>query len=423
MLHEEDTEASPPLSLPPLISDSGLYKKVDERLISPFNIMTTFFFRRSVEKAFQLDEPPSGLSLNLNKPLQSNPPYITSSVDDVMYIVNAVVQRSLATSQRAVVAGVVPTVGRVLGSDFVGMIQRKMRDESYPKPAVQGGLPPEDKIIAFLVLINNLDIGMDYIKRIVQSQLGTEPTADPSNGADGGAGTSTPIADVFLFDQDAEFVTDALKNMKHSFEAKTTELINDGIYVTFDRVIKPRLRSILADAFRDADYLLPEDGGMGVHHGLDHSADDPDGIGDGGGSADDTLVKRRFEHAWDALMNPLRRILTERNYHRLLSTAVVYLGGRLLEKRIWSYYGKINELGAVRLERDVAGVVGAVVKGGRYGLRDALLRCTQICLVMTMEDDEWEELNGVGGEDKEGEMEWKISREERHRARAMVKGN
>jgi hypothetical protein len=86
-----------------------------------------------------------------------------SAVDDVMYIVNAVIKKSLSTAQRDVVSSVIPAVGRVLGSDFVVMMQRKMRDESYPKPAVQGGFPPEDKIISFIVLINSLDMANEYL--------------------------------------------------------------------------------------------------------------------------------------------------------------------------------------------------------------------------------------------------------------------
>jgi hypothetical protein len=155
--------------MPPFLATSNLQQKVSSHLIEPFNIMTTFFFRRSVEKAFQLDESPSDLTLNPTKPLGSNPPFITSAVDDVMYIVNQVLQRTLATSQRAIIANVEPTITRILGGDFIGMIQRKMRDESYPKPVVQGGLPPEDKVIAFLVLINNLDVSNDYIKRIIEA--------------------------------------------------------------------------------------------------------------------------------------------------------------------------------------------------------------------------------------------------------------
>jgi hypothetical protein len=138
--------------------------------------MTTFFFRRSVEKAFQLDESPSGLTLNPQRPLKADPPHITSAVDDIMYIVNKVIQQSLATSQEAVVTNVVPTLSRVLGSDFIGMTQRKMRDECYPRAPVQGGQPAEQTTISFLVQINNLDMGVDYIRRIVQNNTGTKST-------------------------------------------------------------------------------------------------------------------------------------------------------------------------------------------------------------------------------------------------------
>ena len=397
------------LVMPPLLLNSSLIKKVADRLISPFNMMTTFFFRRSVEKAFQLDEQPPDLSLSMNKPIPSNAPYITSAVDDVMYIVNQVIQRSLATSQRDVVASVVPTVARVLGSDFVGMVQRKMRDESYPKGAVQGALPPEHIIVAFLVLLNNLDIASDYIKRIVQSRIETSP----SSGATNGETTSTgALADLYPFNNDAEFVSTTLKSLQSSFETKTSELLNDGIYVIFKNVMKPRLRPVLADAFRDIDYSMTEED-------LEDLAREAEADNDSSLSTEDA-VPRRFQHGWDALTRPIARILTESNYDKLLTTVISYLS-EVVEKRIWSYYGRINGLGAVRLERDIANVISIVVRGGRYALRDAFTRCTQICLVMNMEDDEWEELLGSQKGEADDGVEWKINGEERSRAKAMVR--
>jgi hypothetical protein len=166
--------------MPDFLVTSNLQKKVSSHLVESFNVMTTFFFRRSVEKAFQLDESPSDLTLNPTKPLGANPPFITSAVDDVMYIVNQVLQRTLATSQRAIISSVEPTITRVLGGDFIGMIQRKMRDESFPTPVIQGGLPPENKVIAFLLLLNNLDVSNDYIKRIVEHKLKAKRSSHPS---------------------------------------------------------------------------------------------------------------------------------------------------------------------------------------------------------------------------------------------------
>lgn len=394
--------------MPTLLLNSSLSRKISDRLISPFNIMTTFFFRRSVEKAFQLDEQPLGLSLNSSKTLPSNPPYITSAVDDVMYIVNQVIQRSLATSQRAVIGSVVPTIARVLGSDFVGMIQRKMRDESYPKAAIQGALPPEHIILAFLVLINNLDVASDYVKRIVQSRI---PSSDQQLRADSDTTPLSPtLIDLYPFNHDAVFVANALKSLLHSFETKTSELLSDGIYVVFKNVVKPRLRPILADTFRDIDYQLTSEELEEASREAEMNANDS--------SLSEDAVQRRFERGWDALTKPMARILTEHNFDKLLHTIISYLA-EVLEKRIWSYYGRVNEPGAVRLERDIAAIVGIVVKGGRYGLRDTFTRCTQICLVMNMEDDEWEELHTASSNDG---VDWTINSEERSRAKAMIKG-
>ncbi|KAI9662504.1 MAG: hypothetical protein M1821_008671 [Bathelium mastoideum] len=404
------------LTLPTFLANSTLNRKIIKGLIEPFNVMTTFYFRRSVEKSFQLDEPPPNLSLNPSKDI-GNPPFITSAVDDVMYIVSQVLHRSLSTSQRSVISSVIPAIDRVLGSDFVGMTQRKMRDECYPKAAIQGGLPPEDKIIQFLVLINNLDVATDYVQRIVRSKLdsGSSATKHDSN-TDGDTSTHPVLADFFPFNNDATFVESSLKSLQSSFENKAGELVAEAISVTFNQVMKPRIRPILAEAFRDTNYNLSAE---------DLAEMKREREGDTAGGDDDVLndesVKQRFTRGWVALSKPLRRILTDKNGDRLITTAVQHLS-RALEKRIWSYYGRINELGAVRMERDIAGIVSATVQGARYGLRDSFSRCLQITLVMNMEEDEWDEMIQAkdDGQDEEGTV-WYLDMEERKRARAMVK--
>ena len=397
--------------LPPLLANSSLNRKVFDKLDTPFNIMTTFFFRRSIETAFQLDEQPSDLSLGFKQALPSNAPYITSAVDDVMYIVNQIIERSLATSQQIVISSVIPTIARVLGSDFVGMIQRKMRDESYPKVTIQGAPPSEQTIISFLILINNLDVATDYIKRIVQSRVETEHATASANGGKGALSES--LTALFPLSHDAMIVSNALKSLQNSFQVKTSELISDGIFVVFKNVVKPRLRPILADAFRDVDYQTTQEEVEEMRRDA--------AIDNGNGSPPDNPVQYHFQRGWDILMKPVMRLITERNYGRLLATIISYLG-EVLEKRIWSYYGRLDDLGAVRLERDIASIVSIVVSGGQYGLRDAFTRCTQICLTMNMENDEWEELRALSsvGVEEEG-VEWRINGEERARARAMVR--
>jgi hypothetical protein len=401
--------------------------------------MTTFFFRRSVEKAFQLDEAPSGLSLSMSRTIDSNPPFTMSAVDDVMYIVNTVIKKSLSTAQRDIVASVIPAIGRVLSSDFVVMIQRKMRDECYPKPTVQGGFPPEDKIISFIVLINSLDMANEYLARIVSTYLGPSSTPHQQNGH---AHAFSP-RDSFPFDHDAAFVIQLLQTLNTSFTAKTTELLNSGLQVLYNQVIKPRLRPVLSDTFRDADYTLTEEEISDLLAQAEGASDDerlaplldnmiPDRDSPSASEQRLSRVAARFEHGWDALMKPIARLMTPRTFASVLDTTAGYLA-RVLEKRAWSYGssssssssstgqggGGVSAYGAIRMERDFLGIVGVVSKGGNYAVREAFAKMTQILTVANMEEEEWEEISGMDGED--GGMEWVLTEEERRRARGLVR--
>ncbi|KAI0483185.1 COG4 transport protein-domain-containing protein [Xylariaceae sp. FL0804] len=401
-----DTPESAVLSIPDVLTQSNLRKKIVSKLIDPYNIMSQFFFRRSVEKAFQLDESPAGLSLNLSKPVDGNGPYIVSAVDDVMYIVSTVIQKAISTSQRDVVASVVSTVGRVLGSDFIGMIQRKMRDESYPKSAVGGGLPPEDKVISFIVLINSLDVSNDYMSRIIEARVGT------SNDQPNGTSQPSPLANSFPFEHDVAFVASSLKSLKSSFSAKTNELLSDGFKVLFHQVVRLRLRPVIVDTFRDADYWRTEEELAELAQQNDEEEEE---VLD--------RVQRRFEHGWDGFMKPIARIMTPGSYATLMDITATYLARQVLEKRVWSYSGKTNAYGAIRMERDFNGIIG-VVSRGNYGLRELFARVSQILTVANMEEEEWEELGGgeAGGDNGEDAgIQWVLSEDERRRARNLVR--
>ena len=392
------------LVTPQFLLTSNLSRKIQDRLIAPFNTMTTFFFRRSVEKAFQLDEQPPDLSLNPHRPLNSNSPHITSAIEDVMYIANKVLTQSLSTSTLAILTSTVPSIARILSSDFIGMQQRKMRDESYPKAAIPGQLPPEATIVSFLVLINNLDISSSYISQITTSLLSPAPTSHAS------------ISTLFPSSAAAHTVNTTITSLSTTFTEKSTELLNDGVSVIFNNVMKPRLRPVLMDAFRDADYQLTSTDNLSYLAALadelgDSSLTGTDGVGAQGFSPE---VRQRFAHGWTALTVPVKRLMTSHTWDLLLTTVVSYLS-KLLEKRLWTYSGRVNAVGAARLEHDVNEIIRVVVSGQKYGYREAFERCRQICVVMGMDEEEWEfVVEDPGSVDK-------LSAEERERARGMVR--
>lgn len=395
---DPNTPEGTPLTVPDVLIKSNLYRKVSTILTNPYNTMTTFFFRRSVEKAFQLDEYPPGLSLNLNRQIEGNAPYIILAVDDVMYIVNAVIQKSISTSQRDIIATVIPNIGRVLSGEFVGMIQRKMRDEAYPKAVVQGGFPPEEKIIQFIVLINSLDMANEYLSRIINSRLG------PGDAGPNGAWTS-PLKESFPFERDVTFVANALSTLQQSFITKSTELLSEGITQLVDRVVKPRLRPVLVDTFRDADYTLGEE------EIAEYAAQNDE-------DAEELLeqVPRRFEHGWDTLMKAISRLMTPATFSTLHDQTARYLA-KVLERRVLSLSGRTNAYGAIRIERDFTAIIDVVSKGN-YLVREAFAKVTQLLMVANMEDDEWEELMAM---DEEDGIDWVLTEEEKRKARSLVR--
>lgn len=381
------------------MTKSNLYKKIATKLTMPYNTMMTFFVRRSVEKAFQLDEYPSGLTLAYNKSVQGNGPYIISAVDDVMYIVNTVLDKTISTSQRSILSSTVSSVERVLTGDFIGMIQRKMRDESYPKPTVAGGFPPEDKIVQFIVLINSLDMANDYIKRIIATRV--VPPEEGSNAVH----PSEDLQRLFSFEKDAQLVANELHSLETKFIAKSNELLSEGVHRLFIEVVRARLRPVLTDTFRDADYSQTEE----------EIADYAQANGEEENSVLE-LVTRRFESGWDRLMKPIQRLMTPDTFRTLLDTTASYLS-KVLEKRILSSTGKTSAFGAIRIERDFTSIVDTVARND-YRVREVFGKVIQVMMVANMDDDEWEEIVALG--DESG-IDWVISEDERRKARNLVR--
>jgi hypothetical protein len=270
----------------------------------------------------------------------------------------------------------------------------------------------------------------EYLARIVSSWLGTAQ----ANGQPNEHHQQQSLKSSFPFGQDAIFVTTSLNNLNNSFKSKATDLLNSGVEVLYNQVIKPRLRPVLTDTFRDVDYSLTED----EIAELVASAQDTDGQilddrviplldmdyareGDGHQLSP---VASRFEHGWDALMKPIARLMTPRTFASVLNMTADYLA-RVLEKRAWSYGsssssggGGVTAYGAIRMERDFLGIVRVVSRGENYALREAFARITQILTVANMEEEEWDE---ISAEEGDGGMQWLLSEDERRKARNLVR--
>ncbi|KAK6348575.1 hypothetical protein TWF718_006363 [Orbilia javanica] len=411
-----DSAPEAPLILPPVIKKSALSARIDAKLSTTFEIMTTFFFRRSVEKAFQLDELPPDLHLNPSRPLANTAtPYITLSVDDVMYLVRNVLRRSLSTLSSTLVLKVISSVKRILEADYIGMMQRRMKHDSYPKSNNATSPPPDDKVVAFSVLTNNLDVSIDYVTRIVNTFV--EPSEDGHANGHQQGGKEQGLESQFPFVGEAGSVKSALNSLVTGFTSRAGNLHDSAIEVIFNQVIRPRLRPLMSESFSGIEYMIREVDLNGSHQIEDES----DGEGKG-----PNAVTTRFASGFHHLVFPLKRILTPNSYDKLLRMTASNVAS-LLAKRLWGLAGKINELGAIRLERDVSGVIGVVVREGKYGLREEFSKASEIVMILNMEEDEVAEIlkkdsDAEEGRDAPGEsVEWKLTREERRRARGLLR--
>ncbi|RYC88081.1 hypothetical protein BFJ63_vAg9104 [Fusarium oxysporum f. sp. narcissi] len=384
------------LPLPKFLDQCNLHKKISEKVIEPYKLTATFLFRRSVGKAFEMDAAPSGLSLS--KPYDGSPPFILQAVDDIMYVVDNLLQHILSTGNREVTVYIISAISRVLESDFIGIIHRRMRDQCYPKPLIQGGFPPEDKIISFMVLMSTLDMAKEYLDRVISSK-----GYFPKSQGDLAGPSTQPLKASFPFGRDAELVANALHTLNSALSAKATELLNDGTRELFDEVLWPRIRLILTTSFQDAVYDVSEG----------ESLDEGDVDGE-----TTQQVSVRFEGGWSALTRPLKHIMTPRTYAALASLAANKLA-RVLEKRAWSYSGRLTALGGLRLESDFSGIISIIAQDD-YALREPFTQLQGILAIVNMEDDEWDELESGYDSSRQGRSRL-LSDEDVAKARKIVR--
>ncbi|ODQ65527.1 COG4-domain-containing protein, partial [Nadsonia fulvescens var. elongata DSM 6958] len=173
------------LIIPKLIKESNYAKKISTKLAPFYDTLMTFFFRRSVEKAFQLDDaPPQNQDYTVESPL------VTSVVDDVMYIFSSMMHQSLSTGDLALVRVTLGNIRRVLESDYIGLLQRRLRDGNPRNMVLENvnlitfrngsthgrfagiSLSDESKLRKFLINMNNLAVTGNYIDRILLNVMG-----------------------------------------------------------------------------------------------------------------------------------------------------------------------------------------------------------------------------------------------------------
>ena len=129
--------------------------------------------------------------------------------------------------------------------------------------------------------------------------------------------------------------------------------------------MRPRLRPLLADCYKDMTYVLDENSYNEAEY--------------------QDLLRKRFVKSWNALVEMYKDVFTTPNYQFLFSLTVSVLS-RLWETQLKSM--RFTELGALRLERDLRSVTSFLSNQTPFGVsvtRESFSRLQQIAVLLSVE--------------------------------------
>ena len=150
-----------------------------------------------------------------------------------------------------------------------------------------------------------------------------------------------------------------------SADNRSASCLQSGLDQLFNQLVRPRLRPLIADCYKDVSYVLDEDS-----YGEAEYQD---------------VVRKRFVKLWESLVEPYRATFTPANYQTVFSLTISVLA------RLWELHLKsmrVSELGALRFDRDLRSVTSFLSSQSPYGvsvIRESFARLQQIANLLSVE--------------------------------------
>ncbi|KAF8479032.1 COG4-domain-containing protein [Russula ochroleuca] len=333
--------------------ESSACNKLFEDLLSTYYIpLEVWYMRSAVDKAHRLSTPDTTSS-----------PATTTTPDDAFYIFKVVLSRLLSTSAPRVVERTAAALRSVIENDYAGTIRRKM-DDVYRNAGVGRGEKVErESRAAFIILLNDLDVSASHMDRLVKDLL------------------SSPVIPQTFPAEEVEAARTGISSFLN-IVPKFQSTLRVGVEQLFNQLLRPKLRTLLADVYKDVSYVLDDDAYAAAEY--------------------QDVVRKRFIKAWGGLAEGYKDTLTENNYRLFFGLALDVLI-RPWEKLVLGQ--KYNELGAVRFDRDLRAITTYLSSQTAFGdVREKFVRLQQIATLLNLdqEEDVDEFYNGSG-------ITWKLS--------------
>ncbi|GAA5946665.1 hypothetical protein JCM1841_000189, partial [Sporobolomyces salmonicolor] len=359
-----------------LVEDSELGKAIAKQLREVYIPLELWYLRSAIERAHQIDEPDSTSS-----------PALSSSLDDIFYIVKKTLYRLISTAHVDNVIAMGKELRTVLDRDVAEVWRQRMEGAlkdltanastgsamtigvgGMGGMAAMGGRAREEEKerrekearAVFVIYLNNLDTAASYTSRLLSELL-----------------SSDTLPSTFFHFTSLDRARSSLSLLRTSAD-KFRSVLKSGLDSLFNQLVRPRLRPLLSEVYKDVSYKLDEDGYADAEYRDE--------------------VRKRFVKSWDALLSGYRESLTENNFNLFFSTAVNVLV-RPWESMIRGM--KFTELGALRLDRDIRAILSYLSSQTSFAsgsLRESFSRLQQIATLLTLDSpDEAEEVLSASG--------------------------
>lgn len=388
------------IEIPVLIKSSQFNKKIKDKYLPAFENLSTFYFRRSIEKAISIEEIPSLDPYLQTKSNNSSDISCSSVIEDVTLI--------LSNSLRGVIeSSIVPTVKRFISSsyeviknDLINSFFIKNLNDNSPRynqslsilspendtksPSISRTGTPEPsslsflkgassalgnvvttqtaitsnnpKVVKFAIYLNSVAIGQEYFTKVFEKFIKDE----------------SYLKNTFPFGKDHEIVKLILTNdFIDPFNQVTSKIISDSLLNLYNQSFKTKILMMINEFIpdsADSNYVI-------------YTSNEQDS----------NEAYSRLVNSWQSIIVPYQRVFHKTLIAKLLRLLMVNISN-VIEMKLNTVLQKykINELGSIKLERDVSYLINEVCEDN-YHLREKFVRLTQIVLLVGMEDDEYEE--------------------------------
>lgn len=435
---EASTSGSSGLALPALLANGNFKKKIDSKYLPAFESLCLYYFRRSVEKAFTIEELPDVLPYLSTCPVPSSPeqPPISSVVEDITLVFHSTLKNVIESANVSSVKNFVFESFKTLENDFLNGFLTRALAENLPRyNQILSVCSPQDissiesplasradtpapetvgrffkgasnalgnvvgsgtaivasanptkpannsKLINFVLYLNTVAAGLEFIEQIVSNITTREPSY---------------LSNLYPFGIDHEKVTNILSGeLLVPYKARATEIIRTSLQKFYDQSLKIKVSTTISDCFPESaenNYIINSSSAL----------NDPS-----------TILK--FKIAWGIIANPYKQTLNASVYEQLIKILVDNIAS-ILEKKLLYVLKKyrINELGALKLDKDLSAIINEICDDD-YELKEKFVRATQIALLVGMDGEEYE-LNTYSGENGDG-TNWVLTPLERKQIR------